>query len=745
MFLAVWLTMSRAADLQVGPARTHSDMQSALAVAQPGDRLLLDPGAYTAAVVGVDVTILAAEPGTATLLASAEQPALQIEPGAHVQLRGLVLEGQGVGRALQVGAQASVVVEDTTLQGGSSGEWGGCVHLDQADATFRRSTITGCVAPSGGGLYADASTLLLEAVTVSSCQATGGFGGGVGTHGSSLVARGVLFQDNLAFDPIGDPHYQALGGGLFMGSGATLTLQGCTFLGNEAISLGAEAGRGGAVRLWQTEALVEGCTFEGNVSTEYGSALAAASSTLVLSSSALRSNVVDETLEGPSHGGAVFCDELSGCEVTRSWFEGNVAGDGGAVSSIGALTVTTSMFCANEATDDAGAVDVGNAAGAVPVELSGNVFALNRAAAQGGAVVVAGGLQKVHHNHIVGNEGGTAGAVGATTLSVAEGLEVVGNLVAENTSAEGPVLQIEAVPFREDYDWLYQNLPSSAAFVLGAGTGEGEPALLGLVSSCDVSGLQLAADSPLVDASDPAVLDTDGTRADIGAFGGPYGDVSAFLDEDGDGVVSMLDCSEQAAVHPGALEVCNGVDDDCDGLVDAQEQASDAAWLYPDSDGDGAGAGTERTWGCPAEGWASAADDCDDSDPDVTGPVTWYQDADGDGWGDEASAEAGCAPPEGAVLVAGDCDDGDAAVASDCEGEGGPGLPPEEQPTDVVKPPEPDFGFGCATGSLRSSSLPSRPRPSWWLLMLGLAVLYRFQRYTARTLSHSPSASHTDW
>jgi hypothetical protein len=40
-------------------------------------------------------------------------------------------------------------------------------------------------------------------------------------------------------------------------------------------------------------------------------------------------------------------------------------------------------------------------------------------------------------------------------------------------------------------------------------------------------------------------------------------------DSDGDGYYASVDCNDQnAAIHPGAIEVCNGVDDDCNGLVD---------------------------------------------------------------------------------------------------------------------------------------------------------------------------------
>jgi hypothetical protein len=51
-------------------------------------------------------------------------------------------------------------------------------------------------------------------------------------------------------------------------------------------------------------------------------------------------------------------------------------------------------------------------------------------------------------------------------------------------------------------------------------------------------------------------------------------DVVGCLDADGDGFDSSVcggdDCADgNAAVFPGADEVCNGIDDDCDGQIDA--------------------------------------------------------------------------------------------------------------------------------------------------------------------------------
>src|SRR5262249_5623766 len=46
-------------------------------------------------------------------------------------------------------------------------------------------------------------------------------------------------------------------------------------------------------------------------------------------------------------------------------------------------------------------------------------------------------------------------------------------------------------------------------------------------------------------------------------------------DNDGDGFSECAgDCNDaNAAIHPGAAEVCDGVDNDCDGIVDGQAAA----------------------------------------------------------------------------------------------------------------------------------------------------------------------------
>jgi hypothetical protein len=84
-------------------------------------------------------------------------------------------------------------------------------------------------------------------------------------------------------------------------------------------------------------------------------------------------------------------------------------------------------------------------------------------------------------------------------------------------------------------------------------------------------------------------------------------------------VSDATDCNDaDGAVNPGATEVCNGIDDNCDGNTDE---------------------GVENTY---------------------------YADADGDTYGDAGSTTMACSAPEGYVSDATDCNDADGAVKSGC-------------------------------------------------------------------------------
>lgn len=165
-------------------------------------------------------------------------------------------------------------------------------------------------------------------------------------------------------------------------------------------------------------------------------------------------------------------------------------------------------------------------------------------------------------------------------------------------------------------------------------------------------------------------------------------------DADGDGFVAGVDCDDSdPAVHPAAVEVCGGGDEDCDGLEgDADpdvDPATQRLW-WPDLDRDGFGDGVPVLACNTPTRHADNAEDCDDGRPDTHPSAVetcapgdedcdglegdadpdldlstrrlWYADHDGDGFGGPSTI-ARCAPPAGHGATSEDCDDSDAAVS----------------------------------------------------------------------------------
>jgi gliding motility-associated-like protein len=110
------------------------------------------------------------------------------------------------------------------------------------------------------------------------------------------------------------------------------------------------------------------------------------------------------------------------------------------------------------------------------------------------------------------------------------------------------------------------------------------------------------------------------------------------------GVYDNTDCDDaNVNVNPGVVEICNHLDENCNGEIDEFVLNT----YYQDADGDSFGNAGATIYDCSTpSGYVDNADDCDDS-------TLLYEDVDGDGYGNSNVVACG-------VIFNNDCNDNDA-------------------------------------------------------------------------------------
>ena len=102
----------------------------------------------------------------------------------------------------------------------------------------------------------------------------------------------------------------------------------------------------------------------------------------------------------------------------------------------------------------------------------------------------------------------------------------------------------------------------------------------------------------------------------LGCLEGSVVEQTNSIDQDRDGFsIEQGDCNDaNELVFPDGIERCDGLDNNCDGLID--QHLDEYALFYRDFDEDGFGGETQYFDACsPEEGWIVKGGDCDDSNP----------------------------------------------------------------------------------------------------------------------------------
>lgn len=152
-------------------------------------------------------------------------------------------------------------------------------------------------------------------------------------------------------------------------------------------------------------------------------------------------------------------------------------------------------------------------------------------------------------------------------------------------------------------------------------------------------------------------------------------------------VTNAMDCNDaDGNINPGAVEICDGIDNNCNALED---DGLPIVMYYRDNDGDNYGDSANMVEACDGmepDGYVANDQDCDDNNSEINPDaeetcdgrdnncngleddglelITYYRDSDGDDFGDATTVVEDCQlwAPEGYVTNNLDCDDSNANV-----------------------------------------------------------------------------------
>ena len=545
------------------------------------------------------------------------------------------------GAGFYIGGYSTVSIDGGSVSNAtmsSATATGGAFHVREGSSlSLANFTISDCEAVSGAAIeLLDSAAATFDTVTFEDNVADADGGAIWAQDGSTIACDACSFRSNSATD----------GGAILLATSTSFVDHDSSWTDNDATN------SGGALSLEGTaEADLDGSIFSNNTAKVDGGAILSAKGDLSLTDVECLANTAtrgdggcisaagDLTVDGGSgeanraragRGGAVYATGDAEFSDTR-WTDNEAASDGGAIWASASLSIWEGVFFRNTSDGSGGAIAGDGLASATIARSylhgneadSGGAIALgesvaasltnlrvtdNSAAYEGGGVYVSGTSQVKFTNNTFG--GNAAGSDGGHVYADSP-VSLVNNIFFE--SVDGGGVYGDATGSDRFYNLVYDNAGGDwVGWASATGTSGNiatDPKLDSYTADGDETddALFLQAGSPCIDAGSSAIFDVDGTRSDIGAFGGPDADVA---DEDADGFYDNIDCDDaDATINPAAMETAyDAIDQDCDGVD------------LDDLDGDGYSAGIV------------GGDDCDDEHASAHpgGVEIWYDGIDED-------------------------------------------------------------------------------------------------------------------
>jgi len=530
--LALLVAPSLAATIMVDPSGALATVQAAVEVALPGDTIQVPAGTFPGCVDlgGRDLSIVGAGAGHTSLDGRGCPELIRARNGEQLTLRDLHLTNSG-GRCVAVLGGRLDLVDSVVEACGAADISGSGIWSRQAETAISGSLVTGNLGYEGVGLLA--------------------------RNGGTLLVRNSTFRGNMATEQ---------GAAIYGNIDIEGTIEDSVFEANESPDRVA-----GAVAWHLGRLTIARTTFTQNRAALYGGALYPhhVSEGVVLEDVVFEGNTATD-----GDGGAIATSMGTILTLRRTRFTGNEARDGGAAwISTGSLSVEEGWFEANTAETRGGALAATDEA---TTTTHATTFCDN-AAAEGGSIHFQGGTHRLANSTLVRGTAPTSGGAVSAVLAdlTLEWLSVVGSTAPDSAAidarggpielhssliahtTEGAGLQVIYGAVTGGWNALWDNaggdvvgdagLPHDADVLA-------EPALLDWRrdSPCEALDLRLQRGSPLVDAGHPDSQDPDGSRADIGAWGGPD---ATWADEDGDGDAYPVDCDDtDPSIGPDCTE-----------------------------------------------------------------------------------------------------------------------------------------------------------------------------------------------